>query len=350
MFSLSYTLQLVMLGTFFLGVFGGFLGSILVLQRKALIGDALAHATLPGVMLAFLLFSTRSLNVLLIGAFISALIAYALMNFIKNKTVIQWDTAMALMLAGFFGFGQWLLSIIQRRGSASQAGLSRFIFGDAATMLRADVQLIAIFSIILLLFMLIILKDIKLYIFDPTYYASMRRSKGVIEMILSLTTLIFIILGIRLVGVVLISALLIGPVLIARQWTNRFCILLLLASVIGGLSGAFGTYLSATRANVPTGPVIVLLLGSVFIISLLFAPKQGVVQRFYKRHMLKKNLVFYKSVIHLYENPKQPAFDNQDLNLHQEKGLVTINDNQWTLTYKGEDKIKQLKRMIEDEY
>ena len=339
-----------MLGTFFLGTFGGFLGSILVLQRKALIGDALAHATLPGVMIAFLLFSTRTLNILLLGAFISALIAYVLINFIKNKTVIQWDTAMALMLAGFFGFGQWLLSIIQRRGSASQGGLSRFIFGDAATMLRADVQFIAIISVILLLFLFIILKDIKLYIFDSTYYASMGRSKGVMEIILSLTTLIFIILGIRLVGVVLISALLIGPILIARQCTNRFHILLLLASMIGGLSGAFGTYLSATRANVPTGPVIVLLLGSLFIVSLLFAPKQGVIQRFFKRQKLKKNLILYKNLIHFYENPHDFSSGYMEMSSYYGRGLIDKHYGRWTFTSKGERKIKELKGMIDDEY
>lgn len=348
MFNLGFTLTLVMLGTMMLGILGGVLGTLLVLRRQALLGDALSHATLPGVMLAFMIFSTRSLEVLLLGALLSASLAYVFMMLIKRHTVLQWDAAMALILAGFFGFGQWLLSVIQRQGSASQAGLSRFIFGQAATMLREDVIRLSVVSVILLFIIIMCLKEFKATVFDPVFFSSMGRSSKKIEWLLSIMTLVFIILGIRLVGVVLISALLIAPVLSAQQWTNRFHKVILLAALIGGISGLVGTYISAIHANVPTGPVIVFVLGVFFLISIFFAPKEGLLRRTYEWRRLKRMIHVYAPLIHLYEQPHDQSHA-EDLVRYEHQGYLIKQGHLWQLTPKGEDKVKALKRVILDE-
>lgn len=349
MFDLGYTLTLVMIGTFILGIFGGFLGSIIVLRRQALIGDALAHATLPGVMFAFILFSTRSLNILLIGAFISALMALALMQWIRRYTILGWDATMALLLSGFFGLGQWLLSIIQRQGLASQGGLNRFIFGQAATMLRADVITLAVLSSLLLFILLSQMKAIQTFVFDRTHYTSLGFKAQKMEGFISLATLIFIVLGIRLVGVILVSAMLIGPALIARQWTQRFAHMVFLAAMVGGVSGAIGTYLSASVLNAPTGPVIVLVLGSVFLLSLLFAPREGILSRGFITHRLKRNIRYYQGLIHLYENPLEKDYKKASIEALIKDGYVTASDQGWALTDLGKKRVETLKRGILDE-
>ena len=349
MFDLGYTLTLVMVGTFVLGLLGGFLGSILVLRRQALMGDALAHATLPGVMLAFMLLSTRSLNVLLLGAFLSAWVAYGLMQLIRRQTIIGWDATMALMLSGFFGFGQWLLSIIQRQGRAAQGGLSRFIFGQAATMLQGDVITLMVVSSLVLVILLLALNSIRSVVFDRTHFRSLGYSSKPIEWLLSTATLIFIVLGIRLVGVVLISALLIGPALIARLWTSRFSMMLLLASVVGGFSGAIGSYSSATVLNVPTGPMIVLVLGFVLMLSLAFAPQEGAVTRWRHTHRLRRNIQYYQSLIHVYENPRHSKRDVRSLETFVAQGYVAQSPSGWSLTERGKDQVEAMKRVILDE-
>ncbi len=347
-FNLGFTLTVVMLGTMVLGILGGVLGTLLVLRRQALMGDALSHATLPGVMLAFMLFATRSLEVLLIGAFLSASVAYGLMLLIKRHTLLQWDAAMALMLAGFFGFGQWLLSIIQRQGTAAQAGLSRFIFGQAATMLREDVIRLTVVSAVMLIILIGLLKEFKTAVFDPDFFSSLGRSAPGIEWLLRGMTLVFIVLGIRLVGVVLISALLIAPVLTAQQWSVRFHRVLLLSAFIGGVSGLVGTYLSATRANVPTGPVIVFVLGLLFLISILVAPKEGLLRKSFEWHRLKRTLTLYAPLIHLYEQP-EGTLRLEDVVRYEVQGYVLKDQDQWRLTAKGEAKVKAMKKVILDE-
>lgn len=349
MFNLGYTLTLVILGTMSLGILGGFLGSVLVLRRQALMGDALSHATLPGVMLAFILFGTRSLNVLLTGALISALIALGLMHLIRRHTVLGWDAAMALMLSGFFGLGQWLLSIIQRQGLAAQGGLSRFIFGQAATMLRADVMTIVSLITLLLVLLITHIKLIQNVIFDRAHYLSTGHRPWVIETVLSAATLLFIVLGIRMVGVVLISALLIGPPLTARLWTHRFNRMLFIAALSGGFSGLLGTLLSATVLNVPTGPMIVLVLGSLFLFSLLFAPREGIVSRWKVTQRLRHNIRHYQALIHVYEHPGEIRLAEASLDSFVAKGYLASSPKGWVLTALGTQRVEALKRVILDE-
>ena len=343
MFDLGYTLQIVILGTVFLGAISGILGTFVVLRNQALIGDALSHATLPGIMIAYMLTGVRSLQVLLLGAFISALVAMFALNTIKKYTIIKFDASMALILSGFFGVGQVFLSQIQKTGGASQAGLSRFILGQAATMLRRDIYFIAIVALVVLFLLIVFWKELKLYIFDENFYKASGLSERFISGLLTMMVTFIIVIGIRLVGVILMSALIIAPPVAARQLSNRFYLNVGIAGFIGAMSGMTGTYLSATRANLPTGPVIALVLGGVVLFTLLASPRNGIVKRYVQIRIFRSRIKRYRKLIHLYENPGEVNLDSEEYAYFINHDYVKVEDGALQVTSKGMKRIRSIK-------
>ncbi len=343
MFDLSYTLTIVLIGTMVLGMISGMLGVFVVLRRQALIGDALSHAALPGIMIAYLLIGVRSLEVLLIGAFISASIAMLLLNVIKKYTTIKFDASMALILSGFFGVGQVLLSHIQKSGAASQAGLSRFIFGQAATMLRGDVFIIIGVAFAVLVLIFLFYKELKLYIFDEAFYKALGLNEKLASTLLTMLVVIVIVIGIRMVGVILMSALIIAPSVASRQLSDRFFINVILSGIIGALSGAVGTYLSATRANLPTGPMITVVLGTLVLFVLMFSPKHGLLKRHIQVNVYKYRIKKYRKLIHLYENPDETELNPTEYSYFLTNDYLKLDYGQIILTEKALKKIRSIK-------
>lgn len=165
----DYTLQTITFGTAILGAICGMLGSFAVLRKQSLLGDAISHASLPGIAIAFLLTGTKDTNVLLLGALISGLLgAFWIRGIVKN-THLKTDTALGLILSVFFGFGMLLLTYIQKQPNANQAGLDKFLFGQAATLLLEDVWLMAAVTGICLVVLLLFWKEFKLLLFDEDY-------------------------------------------------------------------------------------------------------------------------------------------------------------------------------------
>lgn len=343
MFDLSYTLTIVLIGTMVLGAISGMLGTFVVLRRQALIGDALSHAALPGIMIAYLLVGVRSLEVLLIGAFISASIAMVTLNLIKKYTTIKFDASMALILSGFFGFGQVLLSQIQKTGAASQAGLSRFIFGQAATMLRGDVLVIIGVSVTVFVLILLFYKELKLYIFDEAFYKALGLSEKFISTLLTMLVVVIIVIGIRMVGVILMSALIIAPSVASRQLSDKFFINIVLSGFVGALSGATGTYLSATRANLPTGPTITVVLGSLVLFVLVFSPKHGLLKNHVQVFVYKNRIKKFRKLIHLYENRSQTELDPSEYHYFITHDYLRVENGSLNLTNKGLKRIRSIK-------
>lgn len=341
MFDWSYTLITVMVGTAILGAVAGALGTFLTLRRQALIGDALSHAALPGIALAYIITQIRSLSMLLLGAALSAFFAMFLLNVIKRFTRIKFDASMALLLSGFFGFGQVLLSQIQKTGAASQAGLSRFILGQAATMLRADVMMIALIAFGVGVVIILFFKMLKLYIFDAAFYRSLGLSERFASALLSVLTVIIVVIGIRLVGVILMSALIIAPSVAARQLSNRFSGNVLIAMMIGAFSGFIGTLISASRANLPSGPVITVVLGMIVITLLVFSPTRGLMRQTVERVRFRKRIIKYRALIHLYEN-NALACDEDVCERYEKHDLLVKTEEGYALTDKGRHIVKTL--------
>ncbi|HEY8436610.1 MAG TPA: iron chelate uptake ABC transporter family permease subunit [Haloplasmataceae bacterium] len=286
----SYTLRVVIIGTMILGAVSGTVGVFSVLRKQALIGDALSHAAFPGVVLAFMLVGVKDLYILLIGAACASAVSLFLMTVIKRYTPIKQDALLALTLSSFFGFGQVLLIYVQNSGNASQAGLKTFIFGQAATMLVRDVYLLLGISIVVFLIVLLFWKELKLYIFNEPYFISLGFNKYFMDWLLNSLLIVVIMSGIRVVGVILMSALLIAPAIGARLLSHRFHTNVILAAIFG-MAGAFvGTLISAQVSNLATGPTIAVVLSAISLFLLLISPKRGLLKRSFERFRLRKQV------------------------------------------------------------
>ena len=287
----DYTFQTVALGSALLGIISGVLGSFAVLRRQSLLGDGVSHAALPGVVIAFLLTGSKDTEVLLFGALLTGLSATLIIMSIVRYSRIKFDSALALMMSVFFGLGLVLLTYSQRLPNAHQAGLKRFIYGQASTLLQRDVVMMAICGVILLAIVILFWKEFKLYSFNPEFAETIGFSGKTLNLLLSLLIVFAIIIGLQTVGVVLMSAMLIAPAVAARQWSNRLWLIVLLAAIFGAVSGVIGTLLSSAFTKLPTGPVIVVCITVITIFSLLFAPNRGIIHRLYQRY---KNRVSFK--------------------------------------------------------
>jgi manganese/zinc/iron transport system permease protein len=272
---LDYTVRTVALGAVALGVTSGALGTYAVLRRQSLLGDAISHAALPGIALAFMLTGSKASLVLVLGAALAGWIATLLVMRIVHTTRIKYDTALGLVLSVFFGFGLVLLTFLQRQPNAAQAGLDKFLFGQAAALVERDVITIALLGLIAILLMLLFWKEFKLLSFDSDFGASLGLPMRRIDVLMTTLLVIAIVLGLQTVGVVLMSAILIAPAAAARQWTDRLGIMVALAAFFGAVSGVVGAVLSSSMTHLPTGPTIVLCAGVLVIVSMLFAPNRG---------------------------------------------------------------------------
>lgn len=279
-------------------------GCFTFLQKKALLGDAISHAILPGVCLAFMLWQGKNPLVLLIGAVFSGWLGILSIDFIVAYSKIKADTALGLVLSVFYGLGIFLLTMIQESGNASQSGLNSFLFGRAAAMVYDDVVVFAVFSIILLSVIVLLFNPLKLLIFDRDFAKIIGYPVEKLELLLSFLTVLAIAIGIQAVGVVLMSALLVTPAASARYWSNRLLPMMLLSGGFALLSGILGTYVSYTLPQMPTGPWIVVFLTFFAFCSVLFGSKKGVVARKIlhrknKTKILTENIL--KALYHLGE-------------------------------------------------
>jgi manganese/zinc/iron transport system permease protein len=275
----DYTLRTVALGAALLGIVSGSLGSYAVLRRRALLGDAISHAALPGIAIAFMLTGSKAPIVLVLGAAAAGWLAALALMGIVGYSRIKEDAALGMVLSVFFGLGLVLLTFIQKQPRASQAGLDRFLFGQAATLVMSDVVLIASLGAAAIGASLLFWKEFKLLCFDPAFAASMGFRVRALDVLQTSLLVIAIVIGLQTVGVVLMSAMVVAPAAAARQWTNRLSVMMLLAAMFGALAGVIGSVVSATSSGLPTGPTIVLCLTAMVVASLLAAPQRGVLWR-----------------------------------------------------------------------
>lgn len=273
----DYTLRTIALGSAILGIVGGVLGSFALLRRQSLLGDALSHAALPGICIAFMLTGAKSPFVLLAGAAVAGGLATLAIMRLVSDTRIHEDAALGIVLSVFFGFGIMLLTFIQHSGQASQAGLDRFLFGQAATLVQGQVFGMALLGGLALLLVLLLFKEFKLITFDPAFASTLGLPTNRLSMLLTSLIVVAVLIGLQTVGVVLMAAMLIAPAAAARQWTERLGVMLCLSALFGALSGVIGALLSVSDDNLPTGPMVILSATAIVIVSLLFGSARGLV-------------------------------------------------------------------------
>ncbi len=287
----DYNTRLVVLSTAVLGMAAGLIGTFLTLRKRALMGDAISHATLPGVAAAFIVMalmggSGKSLPGLLAGALAFGLGGVGCVLLIKRLTILGDDAALGIVLSVFFGLGIALLGVIQKMPEGSAAGLESFIYGKTASVVRSDLWLILGAAGVVGFVCVLLYKEFALVCFDETYAAArgwpVIRIDGVMLALVAAVTVI----GLQAVGLILIIAMLIIPPAAARFWTERLLAMLIGAAVVGAACGWFGASLSALLPRLPAGAVIVVTSAGLFLVSMIFGPSRGVLARLLRHRRL----------------------------------------------------------------
>ncbi|CAM2902479.1 metal ABC transporter permease [Salinicoccus roseus] len=275
----GYTFLIVAFGTVILAFASGIIGTVSVIKGQSLIGDAVGHATFPGIVIAFMLVGIRDTLSLALGALILGIVAFLTIQLITEHSKITLDSALALVLSSFFGLGMALMSFVQGNPDFDGTqGLSDYIFGQAAYMLRSDVYLIIAASILSLLIFSLFYQQIKIYIFDPIYSRSIGISNPLMNFMVLAITITLIAVGLKAVGAILIVNLLIAPAVIGQLWSDRFLNVLLIAGTTGAIAAFIGTYISTAGDDIATGPAIILVLSAFVVFSMLFSRK-GLLRR-----------------------------------------------------------------------
>ncbi len=362
----DYTLRTVALGAATLGIVSGALGSFAMLRRQSLLGDAMSHAALPGVVLAFMLTGQKTPAVLMLGAAAAGILGTLFMVAINRYTRIKQDSSLGIILSVFFGFGLLLLTFLQRNPDARQAGLNHFLFGQAATLLARDVAMMALFGGLALLLMLLFWKEFKLLSFDRDFGASLGYPMQMLEILLTTLLVVAIVIGLQAVGVVLMSAMVVAPAAAARQWTDRLGVMVGLAACFGTLAGVAGTLISGLASGLSTGPVIVLCISAIALFSFLLAPNRGLGWNWLQQRRNRQRLHTDQVLLNLYQlalqhpDPSHPHAVaslrvmgagqrgvRRSLAVLAERGLVQqVDEERWALTPAG----LQAARRLADSY
>ncbi|SLN19825.1 Manganese transport system membrane protein MntB [Roseovarius litorisediminis] len=322
---LGYNATLVTIGAALLGIAAGATGTFLFLGKRALVSDAISHATLPGVGLAFMTMVAlggdgRSLPGLLLGSAVSAAVGLLCVSWLTRRTRLAEDAAIGAVLSVFFGFGIVLLTIVQSMTAGRQAGLESFLLGSTAGMLWNDAVVIAIGGAAVLALVLVLRRPMSMVAFDPEFAAGSGMNVRQIELAMMGLALAITVVGLKIVGLILIVALLIIPAVAARFWTNRVGHVVLIAGAMGGLAGYTGAAISATAPALPTGPIIVLVAFVLFVLSLFAAPGRGVLAAVVRHLKFQRRVHLRQGLLALAQG--QPIYERLTLRLMRRAGYV----------------------------
>lgn len=286
-------------------------GVVVLLRKQSLIGEALSHASYPGVILGILvaglagLETHQELGIALLvmgGALATALLGLWCIHLLERKWKVRSDSALCFILAAFFGVGLTLASDVQFSYTSLYRQAIIYLYGQAATMTDLHILIYGILALTIASLVALFHKELQAITFDRNYAWTLGISVGALDILLFILIAVSIVIGIRSVGVVLISAMLIAPAAAARQYTHKFSTMLVLAALFGLLSGFLGNYLSVKfsllfpKVVLPTGPMIVLVASCLCVLSLLFAPERGRLWRMmraskFRSQVLRENML-----------------------------------------------------------
>jgi manganese/zinc/iron transport system permease protein len=264
---IAHNTLVVAAGVAAVGFAAGVVGSLAVLRKRPLVGDAAAHATLVGVAAAFLATGRRDLATLLAGGLISALAGLGVLVAIRRFTRTRDDAATAIVIGVGFGAGIALVSGIPAWGYPDSAGLETFLLGHTAALTARDAVVLAVVA------------AVTLVAFDESFAAATGWPVTAIDGLIVGLVAAMVVAGLPAVGAVLVTALVVIPPLAARAWTDRVSTMLLLAGAIGVVSALAGVAVSASWPGLATGPLVVIAAAACFTVSFLAAPGRGWIAR-----------------------------------------------------------------------
>ena len=310
--SAGYNTALVSIGAAILGASSGAIGAFVLLRKRSLVSDAISHATLPGLTLAFILMALttgdgRWLPGLLLGAAVSAGIGLLLVEWMTRRTRLSEDAAIGAVLSVFFGFGIVLATVIQSLDTGGQAGITGFLLGSTASMLRSEAETIAVASVLIGLIIFLLRRPLTLICFDQDYAASRGINVRAMDLIMMGLLLAVTVIGLKVAGLVLIVALTIIPPVAARFWTNRPGRMVVIAAGIGAVAAYLGAVVSSLDRGLPTGALIVLIAFALFVVSLIFSPVRGLLAGGIQQFALRKRVHERQGLLALARN--EPIYD-----------------------------------------
>lgn len=273
----------VLWGAVLLGIACGALGSFVVLRRQSLLGDAIGHAVLPGVVAGFLLAGNKSMPALMAGAMAAGLLAAAMIALLQRTTVLKSSECMGVVFTGFYAIGILMVKRLQNAQASGAAGLDRFLFGQIVGISTQDLLLMAGVTCAALACVIVFWRTLAVSSFDADFAAAAGTPAVRVEILLTTLLTVAIVVGIQAVGVVLIAAMLVTPAATAYLLTDRLHRMVVLSAAFGAAAGVIGVVLSILLASpgrdMPTGATIVLAGGAIFAVAIAFAPTYGVVPR-----------------------------------------------------------------------
>ena len=324
-FQLGYNATLVTIGAILLGAAAGITGTFLYLRKRALVSDAIAHATLPGVGLAFIVMVSlgldgRSLPGLLIGSAVTAILGLFAVQWLATRTRLSEDAAIGAVLSVFFGFGIVILTVIQTMAIGGQAGLEGFLLGSTAGMLFSDAVLIAVGGALVVLAVLLLRRPMTMVAFDPGFAAAGGVRLDRVDLAMMGLVMGVTVVGLKVVGLILVVALLIIPPVTARFWTDRSDFVAIAGGVFGAASGWIGSAISASAPDLPAGPIIVLVAFALFALSFALAPSRGMLSAWVRHRRFQTGVHVRQGLLALAQG--QPIYEPLTLRLLQRRGLA----------------------------
>jgi ABC-type Mn2+/Zn2+ transport system permease subunit len=339
---INYTFFKVLISICLLGLSSSLLGIFIILKKQSLLGDSISHSVLPGIALVYMYVRNTNEWVLWLGSILASIFCLFLMDIIKKYSKIKSDTILSLILSSFFGLGNVLICYIQNNIEDNKiAVLEKFILGQISLISFQNVVNIGIVSLITLIFVIILWKELKIFIFDEAFAKSAGFNTKIINIILNFLLISVIIISLKLIGIILTSAFLIMPGIIARQFSDKLNWNIFISVFITFLSGLIGSIISNQIKHMPTGPIIIVIMFCFFILSVLFAPKYGILKKYFKTKKYQAKISKFQKLIHFYYKNEYFNFQELETFLFKEKYLIFEN-NKIIITKKGINMIENL--------
>lgn len=307
-----------MLGTLSMAVASSLVGCIVLLRRRSLIGETLSHAAFPGILVGIFILSFLTADLsnwmflaMTLGGFLFSLLGLKCVDWMEIRGKVKPDSALTFVLAAFMGWGILLASIMQKSHPVGYRQSLLYLYGQAATMTSDQAILYGSFTAVLICFLILFYSRLKLINFDTIFAQSLGLRYKPLETATFLLIVIAIILGIRSVGVVLMAGMLIGPAVAARPWSQKFSSMLLIASGFGLASALLGNLLSyklsSNQFSLPSGPMILLSSSFLCLVSLLIAPKSGLLVRLIRMQIFRFRCRMENGLKLIWKKPKLQA-------------------------------------------
>ena len=266
------------IATILMSISSALIGVILFLRKRSLVAETLSHATYPGVTIAVLFGTTHLPIFVLLGAFIAALLGYKCIEWLQKYCHLRSDVSLTFVLASFFGVGVTFASIVQNTHTASYRLLQSYLFGQAATMSDQHILVYTLLSLFVIALLLFFYRPLFALTFDRSFARIAGFREAFVDTFFLLLIALTVVIGIRSVGVILLSTMFIAPATFARQFASKLSTMFFIAAFVGALSGFGGTYLSVIFSkphfSLPMGPLIALVAAGLACGALIVSPKR----------------------------------------------------------------------------